>query len=60
MLLSYPEPRTTAVPVISVDDHQIEPSDRLDGQIPSAPIGHGRRSHEADDEYQYRKFLWDS
>ena len=35
-LLPDPEPRPVRVPVISVDDHLIEPPDLFDGRIPAA------------------------
>ena len=34
-LLPDPEPRPIRVPVISVDDHLIEPADMFEGRLPS-------------------------
>ena len=35
-LLPDPEPRPVRVPVISVDDHLIEPRDLFEGRLPAA------------------------
>ena len=40
-LLPDPEPRPIRVPVISVDDHLIEPPDLFEGRLPAA-LGRGR------------------
>jgi len=38
-LLPDPEPRAIRVPIISVDDHLIEPADLFDGRMPAALAG---------------------
>jgi len=47
-LLPDPEPRPIVVPVISVDDHLIEPPDLFDGRLPGALAPRGPRVVELD------------
>ncbi len=55
-LLPDPEPRPIVVPVISVDDHLIEPPDLFDGRMPAALADRAPRIHEADDGHQFWRF----
>jgi predicted TIM-barrel fold metal-dependent hydrolase len=55
-LLPDPEPRRITVPVISVDDHLIEPPDLFDGRMPVALADRAPRVHEADDGHQFWSF----
>jgi predicted TIM-barrel fold metal-dependent hydrolase len=47
-LLPDPEPRAVRVPVISVDDHLIEPPDLFEGRLPAALTEHAPRVVELD------------
>ena len=49
MLLPDPEPRPIRVPVISVDDHLIEPPDLFEGRLPRRLEDRAPRVVEADD-----------
>jgi predicted TIM-barrel fold metal-dependent hydrolase len=53
VLLPDPAPRPIGVPVISVDDHLIEPPDLFDGRMPTALAGRAPRIVEEDDGAQY-------
>jgi predicted TIM-barrel fold metal-dependent hydrolase len=48
VLLPDPEPRPIRVPVISVDDHLIEPPDLFDGRMPARLAGRAPRIVEED------------
>lgn len=61
VLLPDPEPRSIIVPVISVDDHLIEPPDLFDGRLPAELAERGPRVLEAPDgtqvwEYEDRTY----
>jgi predicted TIM-barrel fold metal-dependent hydrolase len=51
-LLPDPDPRAIAVPIISVDDHLIEPPDLFDGRLPAALAGGAPRIVEDADGTQ--------
>jgi len=53
LLLPDPEPRPIVVPVISVDDHLIEPPDLFEGRMPAAQAGRAPRIVEEEDGSQY-------
>jgi predicted TIM-barrel fold metal-dependent hydrolase len=55
-LLPDPEPRPILVPVISVDDHLVEPPDLFEGRVPARLADSAPRVHEADDGHQYWQF----
>jgi predicted TIM-barrel fold metal-dependent hydrolase len=55
-LLPDPEPRPVAVPIISVDDHLIEPPDLFDDRLPAGLADRAPRIHEADDGHQCWRF----
>jgi predicted TIM-barrel fold metal-dependent hydrolase len=55
-LLPDPEPRAVIVPVISVDDHLIEPPDLFDGRMPRALADRSPRVHETTDGRQVWRF----
>jgi predicted TIM-barrel fold metal-dependent hydrolase len=55
-LLPDPEPRPILVPVISVDDHLVEPPDLFEGRVSSSLADRAPRVHEADDGHQYWLF----
>ena len=52
-LLPDPEPRPVLVPVISVDDHLIEPPDMFEGRMPAALAARAPHIVEEDDGSQY-------
>ena len=52
-LLPDPEPRPILVPVISVDDHLIEPPDLFEGRVPGALAERAPRIVEDEDGSQY-------
>jgi len=51
-LLPDPDPRAITVPIISVDDHLIEPPDLFDGRLPAALAGGAPRIVEEADGTQ--------
>jgi predicted TIM-barrel fold metal-dependent hydrolase len=51
-LLPDPEPRPISVPIISVDDHLIEPPDLFDGRMPAALAASAPRVIELEDGRQ--------
>ncbi|MDE3085218.1 MAG: amidohydrolase [Acidobacteriota bacterium] len=53
LLLPDPAPRPIRVPVISVDDHLIEPPDLFEGRVPAALADRAPRIVEHDDGTQY-------
>src|ERR1700675_1906542 len=53
VLLPDPEPRPIRVPVISVDDHLIEPPDLFEGRVRSGLAKRAPRIVERDDGVQY-------
>ncbi len=53
VLLPDPEPRPITVPVISVDDHLIEPPDLFEGRVPSHLVDRAPRIVEEEDGTQY-------
>ena len=55
-LLPDPDPRAIVVPIISVDDHLIEPPDLFEGRLPAALADRAPRIHEADDGHQFWRF----
>ncbi|MDA8356182.1 MAG: amidohydrolase family protein [Actinomycetota bacterium] len=60
-LLPDPEPRKVRVPIISVDDHLIEPPDLFDGRMPSSLAPRAPRIVEEDGgrqewEYEGRRY----
>ena len=55
-LLPDPDPRPILVPVISVDDHLVEPPDLFDGRIPDRMTDHAPQVVEAGDGSQYWSF----
>jgi predicted TIM-barrel fold metal-dependent hydrolase len=55
-LLPDPAPRPIAVPVISVDDHLIEPADLFVGRVPKAVADRAPRVIESDEGVQYWHF----
>jgi predicted TIM-barrel fold metal-dependent hydrolase len=55
-LLADPEPRPILVPVISVDDHLIEPPDLFEGRIPAAHAAGAPRILERGNGDQYWQF----
>ena len=55
-LLADPEPRPILVPVISVDDHLIEPPDLFEGRMPAAHAARAPRILERGDGDQYWQF----
>ncbi len=56
VLLPDPEPRPIEVPVISVDDHLIEPDDLFVGRVPTSLADRVPRVIENDDGVQYWHF----
>jgi predicted TIM-barrel fold metal-dependent hydrolase len=52
-LLPDPEPRPIGVPIISVDDHLIEPPDLFDGRVPTGLAERAPRIVEDTDGSQY-------
>ncbi|HUY63696.1 MAG TPA: amidohydrolase family protein [Acidimicrobiales bacterium] len=52
-LLPDPDPRPLVVPVISVDDHLIEPPDMFEGRVPAALAGSAPHIVEHDDGTQF-------
>ncbi len=52
-LLPDPAPRPIGVPIISVDDHLIEPPDLFEGRVPAAMAQRAPRVVENDDGSQY-------
>ena len=52
-LLPDPEPRAIRVPIISVDDHLIEPPDLFDGRVPARMAERAPRIVEDGDGFQY-------
>ena len=55
-LLPDPEPRTIFDPLISVDDHLIEPPDLFEGRMPAALATAAPRIHEDDIGNQFWRF----
>lgn len=55
-LLPDPEPRPIVVPVISVDDHLIEPPDLFDGRMPAALAERAPRVRETPEGSQFWEF----
>ncbi len=53
VLLPDPDPRPIRVPIISVDDHLIEPPDMFEGRVPAAMADRAPRIVEHDDGTQY-------
>jgi len=53
LLLPDPTPRPIRVPVISVDDHLIEPPDLFEGRLPASMAERAPRVVENDDGSQY-------
>jgi predicted TIM-barrel fold metal-dependent hydrolase len=53
LLLPDPSPRPIRVPVISVDDHLIEPPDLFEGRVPAALAERAPRIVENEDRTQY-------
>ena len=56
VLLPDPEPRPITVPIISVDDHLIEPADLFVGRVPAALAERAPAVVETDDGTQYWHF----
>ncbi len=56
VLLPDPEPRAIGVPVISVDDHLIEPPDLFVGRVPSALADRAPKVIENEEGVQYWHF----
>jgi hypothetical protein len=56
VLLPDPSPRPLAVPVISVDDHLIEPEDLFVGRVPASLAHRAPKVIENDDGMQYWEF----
>jgi len=55
-MLPDPEPRPILVPVISVDDHVVEPTDVFEGRMPTGLAESAPRVHEAADGHQFWRF----